>query len=135
MKTDEFIRRVQDRTGLDSPEAAATVIEATLETLGERTHRNDRVKISSQLPVDLREPLVRRSETHEYDLEEFVTRVSTRSNIGYPDAVKQVKAVMMVLGEALGPGELKNALQSLPHEFLDLLKEEPENPLSPVRED
>jgi uncharacterized protein (DUF2267 family) len=83
----------------------------------------------------LRDPFNRRRESHDYDLEEFVNRVSVRANIGYPDAVKQVKAVMAVLDEALSPGELKKILGALPHEFHDLFQEVPTNPVSPVTED
>jgi uncharacterized protein (DUF2267 family) len=135
MNTEEFISRVQERTGVDSAEAAGTIIEATLETLGERTHQTERGKIVAQLPAELQEPLGRRPDTVDFDLEEFVNRVSARSNIGYPDTVKQIKAVVAVLDEALSPGELRKLLQALPHEFQELFEEEPENPLSPVRED
>jgi uncharacterized protein (DUF2267 family) len=131
MKYDEFINQVQRRAGLESHEKAVQATEATFETLGERLIRSERENLSAQLPLELKNCLQKRIDSELFLLEEFYNRVSSRADMGYPDAVKLTKVVLEVLKEAVSPGEIGDILSVLPEDFGELFGAKPEGPLSP----
>ncbi|MCF6157205.1 MAG: DUF2267 domain-containing protein [wastewater metagenome] len=129
MKYIEFMNRVQEYGNLKNLEEAVRITEAVLETLGERVYRTESLDLAAQLPKDLKMFLFKkqlleqsRDEVKRFSLEEFYNRVRARARIGYPEAIKQSKAVMAVLQEAVSAGELDDIKNELPDEFNDLFQ-------------
>lgn len=132
MRYREFIERVQELGQLESENDAVRITEATLETLGEElyAHRTALRHLVSQLPEELKEPLLRRKGGDHPLLDEFYNRVRARADIGYPDAVRLAKVVVSVLQEAVAPGEMRHVLDELPPEYTDFFEEASESPAS-----
>ncbi|MEJ2032998.1 MAG: DUF2267 domain-containing protein [Deltaproteobacteria bacterium] len=131
MRERDFVDRVRERAGLESKGEAEKVVRATLETLGERLHKTERVKLAAQLPDELKELLHRRPDHDFFQLEEFYNRVSARAGIRYPHAVEQAMAVATVLKEAVSPGELAEIIADLTEDYRELFGEKEKSPLSP----
>jgi len=132
MQTDEFVRRVQEQAKISTGDVAVIVIEATLETLGERLTRAERDDLAAELPGQLKEYVQKRQETTLFDLEEFYNRVAARSDRGLPAAIRHAHVVMSVLQEAVSAGQLKDVRRQLPAEFRELFTGEPYGPGSPA---
>lgn len=124
MQFDDFIHRVQEVTGLETVEEASVLARAVLETLGERLDRAVRNGVEAQLPNELKEFLLARSENPDrYDLAEFYNRVGARADRTYQDAARRTWQVFSVLREALSGGEIQNILANLPSEYQELFHE------------
>jgi uncharacterized protein (DUF2267 family) len=122
MQFDEFIDRVQERTGLSSREEVETIIQAVLETLGERLDRKVRNGVEAQLPNELKEFLLTRAQnTDQYNVEEFFNRVGARADLTYQDATERTRQVLSVLRESIADGEIQDIRESLPGEYDTLL--------------
>lgn len=132
MQADEFVRRVQVQAKIATGDAALKVIEAALETLGERIRRDERRDLAAQLPDQLKAYLNKRQETTRFDLEEFYNRVAGRSELGLPAAILQSQAVIDVLQQAVSPGQLQDIRRQLPAEYEELFTGEPYGPNSPA---
>jgi uncharacterized protein (DUF2267 family) len=123
MQFDEFINRVQEQTNLGTREEAIAITKAALETLGERLDRKARNGVEAQLPNELKEFLLARSEnTDQYDLAEFYNRVGARADLKYQDAVTRTRQVFAVLRQAIPAGEIQDILEDLPDEFEELFE-------------
>jgi uncharacterized protein (DUF2267 family) len=139
MEYNEFVKHVQETAELDSPEEALAAIQATLGTLGEMLSKTERDHLAAQLHKPLKECLYRWIERpggptrpHRFSLEEFYNRVSARSNVGYPAAVRHSLAVMSVLQQAVSQGEMDDILRELPNGYEELLTGKPQGPVSPT---
>ena len=126
MQFDEVIHRVQKTTGLAAREEAVSVTRAVLETLGERVDRKVWNGIVAQLPNELKEfVLARTEETDQYPLTEFYNRVGARAALKYNDAAERTRQVFLVLREAISEGEWRNLAESLPgNEYGELFGED-----------
>lgn len=122
MRYDEFVDRVQHRAELASRSESAKVVEAVLETLGERLGTTEREDLAAQLPEELRALVLERHETDRYPLEEFYRRVGARADVLYARAMDYARAVASVLKEAISPGELKDIRARLPAEYKKLFE-------------
>lgn len=131
MRYSEFVDQVQKKTGLEGREEAVRIIEAVLETLGERLTRNEQADLAAQLPNELKEIVLKRLGADRFMLEDFYNRIRARADIGYPDAVKRSQAVLDVLEAAISPGQLENILSELPEEYKEVFRKKEPGPLSP----
>lgn len=134
MRYDAFIEQVQERGDLPTREQAERVVQATLETLGERLwpHRTEQRHIKAQLPKELSDYMQRRKGAYHYPLEEFYNRVGARADLGYTDAVRLSRVVMETLQGAITPGEWQHLTSELPDEYDVLLGRETPPPTSPL---
>jgi uncharacterized protein (DUF2267 family) len=120
MEYTDFISKVQAYTGIEDPVEARRILEATLETLGERLARVHRQHLAAQLPSRLKEfPLKHQQQDH-FAVEEFYNRVASRADINFHKAIDGAPAVCRVLSDAIAAGELKDIMGGLPGEFRDL---------------
>lgn len=133
MQYDAFICRVQEYAGLATRDEALELTAVVLATLGERIHRAEQADLAAQLPRELQHLLTARhppeqihSDVPRFSLEEFYNRVRARAKIGYHDAVKQAKAVIAVLREAVSAGAIAAILAELPDEYHTLFQTEAE---------
>jgi uncharacterized protein (DUF2267 family) len=140
MDHEQFVKRVQETAALDSPAEAAAALEATIGTLGELLSPMERRHLAAQLHKPMKEYVDRWVERpprnltrphHRFGLEEFYHRVSARSGLGYPTAVKTSQAVVRVLRQAIAWGELADLFAQLPDEYGELLTGRPQTPASP----
>lgn len=131
MQYSEFIQQVKSQIDIDSDEQTKQVAEATLETLGERLSRTEQENLAAQVVDELKDMLLKRTDVHSYDLEEFYNRVSARADIGYPDAVKGSQAVVNVLTSAVSQGEIDDILTEIDEDFGELFGTESAGPKSP----
>ena len=121
MQFDDFITRVQEQAGLNTPDEAINITRAVLETLGERLDRKVRNGLEAQLPNELKEFLLGRVEhSDQYDLQEFYNRVGARADLKYGDAVERTRQVISVLRQAVPGGEIEDILEDLSPEFGEL---------------
>lgn len=111
MKYAEFIDQVSQDFSPGSEDEALRMTRATLETLGERIYRTARQNLAAQLPDQIKELLVARSEPEasmqdvdQFSMQEFHQRVSARAEMGYPRTLDGVKVVMQVMRQAVSPG-------------------------------
>ncbi len=139
MDHEEFVKRVQETAALDTPEQAATALEATIGTIGELLSPTERRHLAAQLHKPMKEyvdrwverPPRRLTNPHRFSLEQFYQRVAARSGLGYPAAVKASQAVIQVLREAIAEGELADLFAQLPADYAELLTGQPQTPASP----
>jgi uncharacterized protein (DUF2267 family) len=128
MQFDEFISQVQEQSKLAAREDAIGITKAVLETLGERLDRKVRNGVVAQLPDELKEFLLARSDnTDRYELSEFYNRVGARADLNYQDAVRRTWQVFSVLRQAIAAGEVQDILESLPSEYEELFGDEVPN--------
>jgi uncharacterized protein (DUF2267 family) len=116
----DFIVNVQSATGISDRDDAVRLSRAVLKTFNERTSRTEKDELSSQLPCELKDMLNEKVRVHRYNLEQFYNQVAHRAGISYPESIGKTNAVMMVLQEAVSPGELSHILRELPKEYLSL---------------
>jgi uncharacterized protein (DUF2267 family) len=129
MQYEQFIHRVQEYADLATRDEAVRLTEIVLATLGERLYRTEQHGLAAQLPRELKGALVARQPSEQartdvqyFSLEEFYNRVKSRMNIGYREALRQTKAVIAVLQEAISVGAVANILAELPAEYGELLQ-------------
>jgi uncharacterized protein (DUF2267 family) len=131
MQEDKFIDRVQEELGWESRVKIEKGIAAVLETIGERLEKSDRENLAAQLHGQLKQYLHKRKNTERFILEDFYIRVSSRADVGYPDAVELSRSVGTVLWEAVSPGEIEKILSKWPTEFGEVFGTRTPGPLSP----
>jgi uncharacterized protein (DUF2267 family) len=138
MQYEEFIQRVQERADLGSREEAVRATEAVLGTLGERLYRTERDDVAAQLPKELERCLLKyvnaattRRQVDRFGVENFYIRVRGRADLTFPEAVKQSRAAVAILREAISAGEWQDMRSSLPEEYADLFGGEPPKPPLP----
>ncbi|MFO8010771.1 MAG: DUF2267 domain-containing protein [Dehalococcoidia bacterium] len=132
MRYKEFIQQVNELAETGNEKKAKQVVEAVLQTLGERLSRTERRKLAAQLPGELKTHLHHLERTDLFSLEEFYNRVSARCDVTYAHAVNLSRAVMQILNRAVSAGELEDIVNELPSEFEELFGRQPESPTSPT---
>jgi uncharacterized protein (DUF2267 family) len=121
MPTEEFLRRVAVRSGLEG-EAAMRATSAVLETLAERIAGGEVRDLIEQLPPELHEPLRRgdalsHGAARRMSLQEFVRRVAEREGAVPAAAQQHARAVLATLREAVSRKEWLDVNAQLPEEY------------------
>ncbi|WP_433498295.1 DUF2267 domain-containing protein [Sphaerimonospora sp. CA-214678] len=116
MEYKEFIRTVEERSGL-SREESADLARATVETLGDRLSAGEARCLAAELPAPLRESLHVGGRIERFGLRDLVRRVSRRTGLTVEETRGGVRAVLMTLREAVGGDAFGHAMAQLPAEF------------------
>jgi uncharacterized protein (DUF2267 family) len=117
-----FLTTVEQVGGI-SREEAQRAIEATLRTLAERITGGEARDVAGFLPTELRRFLTDTPEEAErFGLDEFYGRVAQRAGVDRKTAAALARAVFVVLGVAVAPGELHDMASQLPTEYEPLLR-------------
>lgn len=125
MKYEDFIDKVQYRTGLGSEEDARVVTQATLITLGECLTGEEAGDLASQLPAGIQEYLTDENPSDRaagFSVEEFYRRVGQRAGLHLGEAEVRSSAVANTLEEAVGGGEIQDVRALLPSELESLFE-------------
>ncbi len=101
MTYDKFLEEVQNRTKLKDELEASTAITATQNTLAERLNPDEREKLTSQLPEDLKKLVTVTGEAEELSIDEFFDRVSQRMGAGREKAEVITDQVISILADAV----------------------------------
>jgi uncharacterized protein (DUF2267 family) len=124
MSAEEFLRRVAERTGLDTDGAARATV-AVLETLAERIAGGDVHDLISRLPAQLHGPLKRGEAessrpARRMSIDEFLERVAEREAVSTDVARTHVRAVLATLRDAVDE-EFFDVRAQLPPEYSGVL--------------
>lgn len=120
MQRDEFVKRVREIGELGSREEAEAAIKATLATLKERLAGNEPNNLAAQIPGDLAEPLQGEGGREDFALAEFYRRVADKEGVEEGRAIRQARAVALVLQEAITTGEMDDVRGQLKPEYQEL---------------
>ncbi|GIH72453.1 DUF2267 domain-containing protein [Sphaerimonospora thailandensis] len=116
MEYKEFVRLVEERSGL-SREEAADLSRATVETLGDRLSAGEARHLAAELPAPLRESLHISERIERFGLRDMVRRVSRRTGLTVEETRGGVSAVLLTLREAVAGEAFDHAMAQLPSEF------------------
>ena len=124
MQYGEFIKQVQQQGSFASHDEALQAARITLQVLAERLAGNEANNLFAQLPRELVGAVHHRKmvQTENYDLDEFLRRVSERAGVDQGTASRYARAVMAVLVAAVTPGEMRDVFTQLPQEFASLVE-------------
>ncbi len=120
MQFDEFVEVVQGRALFNTAGAAVRAIGTVLEVLGTCLARDEMMRLSLQLPQEIRSFLLQPGKAEEFGLEEFLKRVSEKEGGGQADAGIHARAVLSAIAESIPPVELRKVLIVLPDEIRGL---------------
>lgn len=117
MHEDEFLETVRQEAAIQSKDAARSISEATLQTVGERITDGQAQDIAPALPDAFADSLVEShpNEADVFSIDEFTERVSERAGIPESDVPKQSRAVVTALSTT--DTELQTVREQLPTEF------------------
>jgi uncharacterized protein (DUF2267 family) len=118
MDEKEFIRTVSERTGLTRQEAA-DLTRATLETLTHRLSTVDARDLEAELPEGLAESVHRgtTARIEHFGWEDTVLRVAERNMLKEDEVDRGIRAVLVVLREAVAEKEFTHLMSQLGAEF------------------
>ncbi len=126
MKSEEFVKEVMHRGGLESRLKAQDAIRATLETLSEHLTYEEAAKLASQLPQEvatyLKQPFSS-GIAERFSLDEFILRVSEREGVERSEATRNAHIVASVLNESVSPGQIEHMRAQLPADLADFFSE------------
>ncbi|GIJ79802.1 Uncharacterized conserved protein, DUF2267 family [Micromonospora phaseoli] len=126
MDDHQFIDSVAHRTGA-SVELATAMARATLTTLAERLDGATARDLADRLPEGLRAYTFAPSDTAErFELDVFVQRVSSRSDVEPDLAAAGIRAVLDTLRDAVTVGEHDDVIAELPAELWQLANPAPQ---------
>ena len=124
MQYEEFIDRVQQRSGLASFADAEEATRATLTVLGEYLTGGEGLDLASQLPQGIAEILHQQPPERStiFSLNDFLQRVGEEEGVRTEEAQDHTRAVMDVLEEAVAEGEMQDVRRQFPSEFDSLFR-------------
>jgi uncharacterized protein (DUF2267 family) len=116
-----FIKTEAQTAGLPE-DKAEEVARATLQTLADRITGGEADDLAAQLPVPLKDALIKQKEDAErFDVDEFIRRVSERAHVDPDTARTGAMATFSTVREAVTPGEFDDITAQLPQEYRELV--------------
>ncbi len=123
MQYEEFVERVRQRAELTSFERAEAASRAIIAMLGKYlTGDGGRLDLASQLPQGLAEHLEWQSPMGDRisSYNDFLQRVGESEGVRFEEAEAHARAVMDVLREVIGEGDMEKVRRQFPGEFAPL---------------
>jgi uncharacterized protein (DUF2267 family) len=121
----EDVLAVVERAAPSDRDAAERVLQAVLQTLGERIAAGEARDLATQLPPELSPWVATTTPPERFDVDEFLRRVAERSGTGLAGAERQTRAVFAALGRVLTPDELADVAAELSKDYAPLLPRGP----------
>lgn len=126
MKYDEFLNQVRQRGGPVEREHADAAAKQILAALGQRLVGNEPHDLASQLPAELKDPLLRRTGDAEIgdELDDFLRRVADREGHGCSseEALTHAQAVLSTIADFVSAGEIQDLRSQLPAGYAPLFE-------------
>jgi uncharacterized protein (DUF2267 family) len=121
MKYEDFLDRVEERSGIaDRGEAERTVV-IVLQELLDRISAKEGRDLLAQLPYQLKTSVSATVAQVPLSRDDFVGRVAEELDVSPDEARNRIRAVFGTLREAVSWGELEDVLLELDPEYADLL--------------
>jgi uncharacterized protein (DUF2267 family) len=121
MKYPEFLKAVEERTGIvDRQEAERTAV-TVLQALSDRLTGGEADDLLAQLPEPLKSTIRVTEKADPMNPEEFVDRIARELRVPQEEARDRVRGVFGALREAVTPGEYEDVLSQLDREYVELL--------------
>lgn len=133
MTHDEFIGDVQARARLASRGDAEKVTRVTLEVLGDRLIGGMPGNLAAQLPEEIGRHLEVQEgsdRSADFGLGGFFDRIAAETGADEADAVHQARAVISVVSDAVGDGQISKVRNQLPPDFSPLFESGSEGSLN-----
>ena len=126
MKYDEFLNQVRQRGGPAEREHADAAAKQILAALGQRLAGNEPVDLASQLPAELKDPLLRPTGKAEIgdEFDDFLRRIADREGRGCSseEALTHAQAVLGTIASFVSSGEIQDLRSQLPASYAPLFK-------------
>lgn len=130
MQYDNILDALKTRLGIEELDVTEKDLRAVLQTLGERFKKDDREKLASQLPEELKESVFEkhshetaRQDYESISLDNFYIRCANRMDLGRDKAEARTNIIVDFLKDTGLEGVFKGALKNLPEEYKKLLGE------------
>lgn len=117
MRTEEINSLIQERAGLETPDAAYWAAGAVLTELGRREIGGEGLDLAAQLPEEYKNALSGTGDSETFTEEELLTRVGSALDLKADAAQRVVNAVISAVTDAVSPGERVSFVKALPREF------------------
>lgn len=118
MQYGQMLNELQHRAPMER-ERAEVVMAATVQAMSE-VARDEMADLRSQLPFDLKHITPAKPDP-ERSLDEFAVRVGDLAQVAATaEAREYAYAAFRVLAESVTPGQLRQLLENLPHEYAEL---------------
>lgn len=121
MKIDEFLDRVQERTGLEDRGEVERTVVTVLQALCDRITGKEARDLLAQLPAKLKTSVTVTIAQMPMTRDEFVERIGGELQVSQGEARNRIRAVFATLREAVSWGELEDVILELDPEYADLL--------------
>ena len=121
MKFDEFLDRVQERTGLDDRAEVERTVVTVLQALCDRITAKEARDLLAQLPAKLQTSVTVTIAQMPMTRDDFVERIGGELHVSHGEARNRIRAVFATLREAVSWGELEDVILELDPEYADLL--------------
>lgn len=126
MRYDEFLAAVAQHGGPADRDHADVATRTVLEDLGKRLVGNEPQNLASQLPEEMKQPLLRHSGEPETgdDLDAFLRRVAEHEGRGCDpeQALAHARAVLSSMAGFVSAGEISDLRSQLPAGFATLFE-------------
>jgi len=121
MKYDDFLKAVEERTGIvDRGEAERTAV-MVLETLCDRLTGDEAHDLLAQLPAELKKSVTVTRAPMSITRDQFVERIASVVQVPSEEALDRIRGIFGTLREAVTRGEFEDVLSQLDPEYADLL--------------
>jgi uncharacterized protein (DUF2267 family) len=121
MRYDEFIKAVEEHTGVADREEAERAALSVLQTLADRLTGGEADDLLAQIPEPLKSTIAVTEEADPIRYDEFVQRVALELELPDDEARERVRGVFDVLREAVTPGELDDVFAQLDRTYAELM--------------
>ena len=122
MRYEYFLEAVENRTNLEDNLEASTAVTATLNTLAERLHPDERKSLAARLPQDLKNLVSIEGDAQELSIDEFFDRVSQRMGAEREQAEKIADVIISLLVDEITDEQADDIKNKLPTEFRPLFE-------------
>ena len=121
MQFTDFIRNVAERAGIGDRFEAEKTSVVVLQALCDRLSGKEANDLLAQLPAMFKELVVVSPSAQQIPCEEFVRRVADELKVEPDEARNRIRAVFATLRQAVTWGELRDVVEELDPEYVDLL--------------
>jgi uncharacterized protein (DUF2267 family) len=121
MRYEEFIKAVEEHTGVADREEAERAALSVLQTLADRLTGGEADDLLAQIPEPLKSTIAVTEEADPIRYDEFVQRVALELELPDDEARERVRGVFDVLREAVTPGELDDVFAQLDRTYAELM--------------